>query len=237
MPPATVAWNVLFALLPAVIVLMLGQQLVAAHANVVTALLTWLGVETRQRPVSVGQIAFSVPELVAVARADAFYAATLAIVGALIAGTALLIARRLTPARVLTGLIALVASSSGFLFWFAPHRFPYTPSDFAAAWCRAEFIVWLVIPALYSVVLSPLPISALTTLLITTSAVAYAMWFSAVRLALLMLLFHSGSLMWMAPAYFAFGFLIDFVYIVAYYSQAVARAAKRLENNRWVWRW
>lgn len=236
LPAAAVAWNVLFALLPAVAVSMFARPVIRAHAGVVAALLNWMGVPTSSRFISLGRVTFSIPDLPAPATADTLFAATLAIVGLVVAAAALLIARRLTPLRVIAGGIAIVCSTSGFFFWLGG-RFPYAAADFAGAWCRAEFIVWIVISLLYAVVLSPLPLSAGATLLFTTEAIVYAMWFSAVRLALLMFLFQVGSLMWMAPAYFACGFLVDFLYIVAYYSLAVARAARRLEDRRDVWRW
>jgi hypothetical protein len=136
-----------------------------------------------------------------------------------------------------TGLIALVCCTSGLFFWLRPESFPYTAGDFSAAWCRAEFVVWLAIPLLYAVILSPLPLTAASTLLYTSQTMLYAIWFSAVRLTLLLIVFDFGGLIWMAPAYFACGFLIDFLFIVSYYSLAVARAARRLQTNRQVWRW
>lgn len=209
----------------------------SAHASLVTVLLAWIGVPVTSRAAALGNVAFTLPVIPDPPPPGALYAGTLAIVGVVIAALTLLSRNRITPGRVFAGMMAMVCSTSGFFFWFFPQRFPYFAADFAGAWCRAEFVVWIVIPILFAVILSPLPLSAATTLLFTTQTIFYAMWFSAVRLTLLLVLFHLGGLIWMAPAYFGCGFLIDFVFIVAYYSLAVAQASRSLLLNRDPWRW
>lgn len=236
LPPVSIGRNVLVALVPALVLVAFAQQIMSAHAALVTALLAWIGVPVRTRAAALGSIPFTLPVL-ETPLPGTLDSATLAIVGGVIAAVALLTRSRVTPGRVLTGIVALVCSTSGFFFWFFPQRFPYLAADFAGAWCRAEFIVWIVIPILFAVVLSPLPLSAGTTLMFSVETVLYAMWFSAVRLTLLLVLFHTAGSIWMAPAYFASGFLIDFLYVVAYYSLAVARASRSLSHNRDPWRW
>lgn len=237
LPTASVAWNVLSALVPAMVLVAFAEPIAAGHARLVTALVGWAGVAVTERSVAFGRLFLPVPELVTPFQSDAFYAAVLAIAGGLIAAVALLRRARLTPGRVITGVTALICCTSGFFFWLTPAAFPYTAGDFSASWCRAEFIIWLVIPLLYAVILSPLPLSAGATLLYTSQTVLYAMWFSAIRLTILLIAFDMGSLIWMAPAFFICGFLLDFLFIVAYYSLAVARSARRLQSNRQVWRW
>ena len=237
LPAASVAWNVFAALVPAMVLVTFAEPIAVGHARTVTALVDWAGVEVTERSVPFAGMVLPVPDLPAPFQPGRFYAGALAIVAGIIALAALLAHARLTPTRVLTGVIALVCSTSGFFFWLRPAAFPYTAGDFSTAWCGAEFIVWLTIPLLYAVILSPLPLSAGETLLYTSQTVLYAMWFSAVRLTVLLIVFDFAGLIWMAPAYFACGFLIDFLFIVSYYSLAVARAARRLQSNRQVWRW
>ena len=236
LPAVSVGRNVLVALVPALVLVMFARQILVAHAQLVMALLDWIGVPVRTHASALGNIAFNLPALDSPVP-DPILSVALAIVGAVIAAVALLSRSRITPGRVLVGIVALICATSGFFFSFAPQRFPYFAEDFAGAWCRAEFIVWIVIPILFAVTLSSLPLSAGTTLMFSVETVLYAMWFSAVRLTLLLVLFHAGGLIWMAPAYFACGFLIDFLYIVAYYSLAVARASRSLSRNRDPWRW
>ena len=214
-----------------------AEPIAAGHARTVTALVEWAGVAVTERSVVFGRSILQIPELAAPFQAGTFYAAVLAIAGAVIGAATLLFRARLTPGRVITGVAATICSTSGFFFWLTPATFPYTAGDFAAAWCRAEFVVWMAIPLLYAVILSPLPLSPGATLLYSSQTVLYAMWFSAVRLTVLLIAFDIGGLIWMAPAYFFCGFLLDFLFIVAYYSLAVGRAARRLESNRQVWRW
>lgn len=237
LPVATVATNAAFALVPAVVLIALAKPIAVAHARLVTSLVGWAGVAVTERSVAFGNGELPVPLLVNPLPPDPLSAAVLAIGGAIIAGVALLMTSRITPGRVLTGVVALICSTSGFFFWVKPGAFPYTSADFSAAWCRAEFIIWLVIPFLYAVILSPLPLKAGETLLYTSQAMLYAMWFSAVRLTLFFIVFDLAGLLLMAPAFFVFGFLLDFLFIVAYYSLAVARASRRLKTRREVWRW
>jgi len=237
LPAASVGWKVLVALLPAVVLLRFARQIMDAHAALVTGLLTWLGVPITTRAAALGNIPFTLPSPIHLPVPGPFYSGTVAIIAAVVAVATLLPRRRLTPVRVLTGIVALICSTSGFFFWFFPQRFPYFVADVAGAWCRAEFVVWVVIPILFAVILAPLPISAPATFLFTTETILYAVWFSAVRVTLLLLLFEVGGLIWMAPAYFVCGCLIDFFYIVAYYSLAVSRASRSLRCNRDPWRW
>lgn len=237
LPAARVGWNVALAIVPAVVLLALAGPIASGHARLVTSLLNWTGVAVTERSVSFGDSHLPVPQLVAPGQSDVFTTAILAIGGAIIAAVALLNRARLTPGRVLTGLIALICCTSGFFFWMQPGAFPYTSADFSAAWCRAEFVIWLVIPFLYAVILSPLPLSPGETLLYTSQTMLYAMWFSVMRLTTLLIVFDIGGSVWMAPAFFVCGFLLDFLFIVAYYSLAVARASRRLQSNRGVWRW
>lgn len=236
LPAVSVGRNVLFALAPALLLVTFARQIIGAHARLVTALLAWVGVPVRTRAAALGSITFNLPVLDSAVPA-ALDSAILAVAGVVIAAVALLSGSRITPAKVLIGIVALICATSGFFFWFFPQRFPYSAADFAGAWCRAEFIVWMVIPLLFAVTLSSLPLSAAATLMFSVETVLYAIWFSAVRLTVLLVLFNAGGLIWMAPAYFACGFLIDFLYIVAYYSLAVARASRSLSRNRDPWRW
>ena len=237
LPSAAIAWNVVFALIPAVVLIALAEPVARGHARLVTSLVRWTGVAVAERNVAFGGGYLPVPLLLDPLPPDAFSAAVLAIGGAIIAAVALLATSRLTPGRVLTGVVALICCTSGLFFWVKPEAFPYTSADFAAAWCRAEFIIWMVIPFLFAVILSPLPLKRGEALLYTSQTMLYAMWFSAVRLTVFLVLFDVAGFLLMAPVFFVFGFMLDFLFIVAYYSLAVARASRRLQSRREVWRW
>ena len=237
LPAVRIGWNVVFAIIPAVVLLALAGPIAVGHARLVTSLVSWSGVAVTEKSVAFGGFDVPAPQLVAPVQSDVLTAAILAIGGLIIAAVALLPRARLTPGRVLTGVTALICCTSGFFFWVKPGAFPYTSADFSSAWCTTEFVVWLVIPFLFAAILSPLPLSAAETLLFTSQTMFYAMWFSVMRLTTLLIVFDIGGLVWMAPAFFICGFFLDFLFIVAYYSMAVARAARRLQTNRGVWRW
>ncbi|MFB3077175.1 MAG: hypothetical protein ACE1Y4_04130 [Lysobacterales bacterium] len=65
--------------------------------------------------------------------------------------------------------------------------------------------------------------------------VSYSFLWSAVRLALALATFHYFGSLWMPLFYFVFGFLADFLYIVAFYSRAMDRAAVFLVKQKEVW--
>lgn len=63
----------------------------------------------------------------------------------------------------------------------------------------------------------------------------YSFLWSAIRLATALATFHYLGSLWMPLFYFVFGFLADFLYIVAFYSLAVDRAAASLGKRQEAW--
>jgi hypothetical protein len=63
----------------------------------------------------------------------------------------------------------------------------------------------------------------------------YAVLWSAVRLAMALATFYYFGVVWMPIFYFLFGFLADFLYVVAGYSLAMNRAAILLAKQKEVW--
>jgi hypothetical protein len=111
----------------------------------------------------------------------------------------------------------------------------YTPEEFCAIWYRGEAYLWLLLPFIFAMgffmlnVPFSMKIGWLGLLLI------YSFAWSAVRLALALATFHCWGSMWMPLYYFAAGFLTDFLYIVAFYSMAMDRAAAFLARERASW--
>jgi hypothetical protein len=235
---ADIGWGICCGLLPGLVLLIFAPVILRFHGRWVVALLEWIGVPLSERVTYFGQLAVVVPDVTSYNMpAHSLYPAAVAIGGFIVAILLLVPPSRLTPLRVICGLLALVCGTSGAFFYFAADRFPYTAGQFADVWTRAEFIVWLIAPLLLAIILGTLPLPPAMTLLYSAMTLFYAVWFSAIRLTLSLTLFHFAGLIWMPAAYFLGGFMVDFLYVVGYYSIAVSRTTRMLRDRREVWQW
>ena len=112
---------------------------------------------------------------------------------------------------------------------------PYSPEDFCAIWYRGETYLWLLLPLIFALGYFILTVPFWMKLSWLCLLVFYSFLWSAVRLAMALATFHYFGSLWMPPFYFVFGFLADFLYIVAFYSLAMDRAAAFLGNHKEVW--
>jgi hypothetical protein len=219
------------------VLLVFAPVILRFHSRWVIALLEWIGIPVAERATYFGRLPLIVPDVPSYAPAHSLYPAVVAIAGCVAAAVLLIPLSRLTPLRVISGLAALICGISGAFFYFAGDRFPYTAGRFADVWVRAEFVVWLIAPFVLSVILGALPLPSAMTLLYSAMTLFYAIWFSAIRLTLLLTLFHFGGLIWMPVAYFFAGFMVDFFYLVGFYSIAVSRTTRIVRSHGEVWQW
>jgi len=112
---------------------------------------------------------------------------------------------------------------------------PYTPEDFCAIWCRGEACLWLLLPPIFAMSFFILNVPLSLKIGWLFLLLLYSFLWSAVRLALALATFHYFGSIWMPFFYFAFGFLTDFLYIVAFYSLAMDGAATFLAKRRELW--
>jgi hypothetical protein len=232
-----IGWGIAFGLLPNILLLLSAPVILRLHGRWVIALLEWIGVPVTERIAYFGRLPIVVPDVPSYAPNHSLYAAVVAVAGLVVGAFLLLALKRLTPLRVIAGVAALTSGISGSFFYFAGDRFPYTALDFAEVWIRAEFVVWMIIPILLAILLGALPLPPRITLLFSGMTLLYAIWFSAIRLTLFLALFHFIGLIWLPVAYFLGGFLLDFLYIVGYYSLAVSRTTQIVRERREVWAW
>jgi len=112
---------------------------------------------------------------------------------------------------------------------------PYNPEDFSRIWYHGETYLWLLLPWIAAVALlaldAPLRIKAGWLGLLFL----YSFLWSAVRLATALATFHYLGSLWMPFFYFTFGFLADFLYIVAFYSMAIDQSSRALAQQRQTW--
>ncbi|MBI4463185.1 MAG: hypothetical protein HY647_00640 [Acidobacteria bacterium] len=112
---------------------------------------------------------------------------------------------------------------------------PYTAEDFCALWYRGETYLWLLLPWIWLLGFFLLNVPLRLKLVWLALLGFYSVVWSAVRLATALATFYYFGSIWMPFFYFAFGFLADFLYIVAFYSLAVDRSVARLSRQKEAW--
>ena len=112
---------------------------------------------------------------------------------------------------------------------------PYDPEDFSTIWYRGETYLWLLLPWIFAVSFFSLNIPWRLKAGWLALLMLYSFLWSAIRLATALATFHYLGSVWMPFFYFAFGFLADFLYIVAFYSLAVGQASGYLRSEQEAW--
>jgi hypothetical protein len=139
------------------------------------------------------------------------------------------------PVRWLLALVPVGLGVTILYFRFVSPTLPYTAEDFCASWYRGEAYLWLLLPWILGIGLFTLNVPFSLKLPWLALVMIYAVVWSVVRLATALATFHYFGAVWMPLFYFLFGFLADFLYIVAAYSLAMDRAAAHLARQKEVW--
>ncbi len=135
---------------------------------------------------------------------------------------------------VFLGAINLV---SALFFTIYPDGFPYTASGFSEFYIKSEISMWLFIPLILGMAILPLPASIFPKLTLIIFAIIYSVIFGTLRYIVFLYIVSKFSFIYMALLFFAFGPLIDFVYIVGIYSFYNSRLAKSLKSSESIWKW
>jgi hypothetical protein len=133
--------------------------------------------------------------------------------------------------------LAFIHMFSAMFFTFFPKAFPYTATEFSEFYIKSEISIWLFIPIILgmSVMLMPTPIFPKLALILF--ALIYSFIFGTLRYIIFLFIINEFSTIYMALLFFAFGPLIDFVYIVGIYSFYSSRLARNLKSSEAVWKW
>ncbi|MHB1680287.1 MAG: hypothetical protein ACYCTB_07250 [bacterium] len=127
-------------------------------------------------------------------------------------------------------ILSINAVSSAF-FVLAPFRFPYDLATFSDLYIKTEVAIWFFIPVILAMALIPLPSNFFIKFLVSIAALIYSVIFAAIRYILFLYLLEKFSFVFMATLFFAFGPLIDFIYIVGIYSYYLSIVSKKNENS------
>lgn len=213
-----------------------GSRLLGWHSGVVEALLQLAGVAWEQGKelilmpgVSVGLLRTSYLDY-QTHPAYPWYCLAIALVVPILAR-----GRCPLPLRPLVWLAPL---SLGITFLYLRAVSPtilYDPQDFSMIWYRGETYLWVLLPWIFAMSVFALNVPIRLKMTWLSLLFLYSFVWSAVRLATALATFHYFGSLWMPFFYFAFGFLADFLYIVAFYSLAIDQATVFLAQQREAW--
>lgn len=133
--------------------------------------------------------------------------------------------------------LAAINLVSALFFTLSPYEFPYTASEFSEFYIKSEISMWLFIPFILGLAVLLLPAPFFSKLILIFSAIIYSIVFGTSRYIIFLFIVSKFSVIYMALLFFAFGPLIDFIYIVGIYSFYNSRLARTLKNNESVWKW
>ncbi len=133
--------------------------------------------------------------------------------------------------------ICVITFVSSAFFIIMPEKYPYTSGMFSGLYLQTLLTVWLLIPVILTLSLLPLPGSRPGKFLLILAAMTYSMVFGAVRFAFFMLVLYRYSMLFMPAMVFVLGPLLDFVFVIGFYSFYVSRIAVKFKRSENTWQW
>lgn len=144
------------------------------------------------------------------------------------------------PVTIYLMLNLIVHLANCIYFIFAMDYFPYSATQFSELYMEQQMGIWITFIILTALVTGFLGNKGYVYRVITFFAImAYSFLFGTVRYIVFMFLVTRFSILYMAPMFFSFGPLFDFLYLVAIYSVFVNRMVKLYDSaeGRGEWRW
>jgi hypothetical protein len=132
---------------------------------------------------------------------------------------------------------AVINLTSVLFFSITPFEFPYIVEDYSELYVKTEVSMWFFIPFILGIAFLPLPSSIVPKILLIILAIIYSIIFGTLRYIIFLFIVSKFSSLYMAILFFAFGPLIDFVYIVGIYSSYTYYLAKNLKGDEAIWKW
>ncbi|MCP4606603.1 MAG: hypothetical protein GY847_39855 [Proteobacteria bacterium] len=132
------------------------------------------------------------------------------------------------------GFIHLISSA---FFIVMPERFPYSVQTFSELYMKTEVSMWFMIPFLLAFSVVPLKTSRVRKLLLILIVLMMDIILGIVRYILFLYILGKFSFIYMALMFFAFGPLVDAMYMVVYYSLFVSYIAAELKEEKKLWNW
>jgi len=134
------------------------------------------------------------------------------------------------------GFVCGIMLVSSIFFMYVPDKFPYNIGRFSELYMKTQVSIWLIIPFVLAIALTPLPSNIIVKSSITTFVLMYSLLFGCVRYIVFFYILTKHTYLFMA-LFFAFGPLLDFVYIVGIYSLFVSFLAVKMKGDLEKWQW
>jgi len=150
---------------------------------------------------------------------------------ALLIMSLIIILNKASPIMLYVFYILSINAISATFFALVPLDFPYDINLFSDLYIKTEVAIWLVIPFVLAIALVPLRSNLFLKLLVTIATLLYSIAFSLVRYILFLYVLERFSYVFMASLFFAFGPLIDFIYIVGIYSYYLSAVSRKNINS------
>jgi len=132
---------------------------------------------------------------------------------------------------------AVINLTSVLFFSITPFEFPYTVEDYSDLYVKSEVSMWLFIPFILGIAFLPLPSSFVPKIFLIILTIIYSVIFGTLRYIVFLFIVSKFSVLYMAILFFAFGPLIDFVYVVGIYSFYTYFLATQLKGDDSIWKW
>ena len=126
---------------------------------------------------------------------------------------------------------------SAAFFLLLPSKFPHTIYTFSDLYMKTEIGMWIFIPVILAIALTPLPSSMLEKFSLVLIVEAYSIVFGTLRYAIFLIVLEKFSFLFMAMLFFNFGPFFDFVYVVGFYALYLRGLTKRLATDMERWKW
>ena len=126
--------------------------------------------------------------------------------------------------------ILLINAISSAFFVLVPFKFPYDLTTFSDLYIKTEVAIWFFIPVILAMALVPLPSNFFIKFLVSIAVLIYSVIFGVIRYILFLYILQKFSFVFMAALFFAFGPLVDFLYIVGIYSYYFSTVAEKNKN-------
>ena len=141
------------------------------------------------------------------------------------------------PITVVLTLMSLIHLVSALFFLIVPDRFPYQVIDFSKTYVVMVMVTWFLIPVVYGFILYPLPSSVFSKIFMILFTLTFSAAFNIFRYSIFLYLINAHSFIFMAILFFCFGFLLDMIFIVGFYSFYLSLLSGKLRHDMDVWQW
>lgn len=143
-------------------------------------------------------------------------------------------ARNITLIFIYINITILISS---LFFIIVPEKFPYDLTTFSKLYIKTTLIMWIMLFIITNLSILPLPNSIFSKVAFVSFLFIYSIIFSAVRYMFFIIILKKFSYLFSAVIFFFLGPLLDFIYIVGFFSWYLSETAKHYRKKIDIWKW